>query len=75
MQLLDAPERPDLTGYLWDWFCEMNLDRDAGGMAPGRITSRIMIDWCWATGNELELWERKVIRSIDNAWFASRAEE
>lgn len=40
-------------------------------MEVGRITSALMKDWCWASGNTLDLWERKAIRAIDSALFRS----
>lgn len=70
--LRDAVQLPELTTYLWNWFCEMHLQRESGGMGPGRITSQTMIDWSWETGNTLDLWERKAIRAIDNVWFKTR---
>lgn len=43
-------------------------------MGVGRITSTMMKDWCWASGNTLELWERKAIRALDTAFFRSNVE-
>lgn len=28
-----------------------------------------MRDWCWATGNHLELWERRALRKLDALWM------
>lgn len=42
-------------------------------MTQSRITASQMADWCWATGNHLDLWQRKAIRMMDAAWFRSKA--
>ena len=41
-------------------------------MGASRITSQNMRDWCWATGNSLELWERAALRRMDQAWMESQ---
>lgn len=41
-------------------------------MEAGRITSTAMKDWQWASGNVLELWERKAIRAIDAVWMEAQ---
>lgn len=44
-------------------------------MSVSRITSQNMRDWCWSSGNTLELWERKAIRRIDALWVESQNED
>lgn len=58
-----------LAGHVWGWFLELHQERGSNGMEANRITSTAMKDWQWASGNMLELWERKAIKAIDNAWF------
>ncbi len=38
-------------------------------MAATRITSGMMRDWCWATGNDPALWERTALRRLDAMWM------
>jgi len=57
-----------LAGHLWIWFVDMNNAEREGGMSVSRITATSMIAWQWATGNTLELWERKALRAVDAAW-------
>ena len=44
-----------------------NTEREVG-MSVSRITATSMIAWQWATGNTLELWERKALRAVDAVW-------
>lgn len=69
--LKSAPECPPLAAHVWGWFLELNSERGSNGMEAGRITSQMMRDWCWATGNKLELWERKAIRRLDDVFMRS----
>lgn len=71
-QLAAQPSLPQLVSHIWVWFLDMCCDR-VSGMEAGRLTATIMKDWCWATGNELELWERKAIRQVDEAWFRTQS--
>ena len=57
-----------LAAHLWFWFIDMNNSEREVGMGISRIAASSMIAWQWATGNTLELWERKAIRAIDAAW-------
>lgn len=61
-----------MAAHIWGWFCELHQERGSNGMEAGRITSTMMKDWCWASGNTLDLWERKAIRAVDIVWFASQ---
>lgn len=38
-------------------------------MSVNRITSGALRDWCWATGNRPELWERTALRMLDRLWL------
>lgn len=68
--LAEAPELPVLAAHLWRWFLDLNsTERMDGGMSPGRITSGILRDWCWATGNNPALWERLALRRLDSLWI------
>ena len=67
-ELENAPELPYEVAYLWGYFIDMSDDRGSG-MTVQKITSSVMKDWCWRTGNELELWERQAINSLDNAFI------
>jgi len=69
-QLAELPELPPLAKHLWVWFVDMNNSEREVGMDVSRITASSMIAWQWATGNTLELWERKALRAIDAAWIA-----
>lgn len=72
-QLLeDAPECPPLGAHVWGWFVELHSERRMGMAQAERITAADMKDWCWATGNQLELWERQAIRRIDSAWMKAQ---
>lgn len=71
--LQEAPDLPNHTEDIWGWFLELHNERESNGMEAGRITATQMIDWCWATGNHLALWQRRAIRSLDSAWFRSKA--
>lgn len=71
--LAEAPELPPLAAHVWMWFCELANERENNGMGVSRITSRNMLDWCWASGNTLELWERRAIRAIDNAFMKDQS--
>jgi hypothetical protein len=44
-------------------------------MQAERISSSQMKDWCWASGNTLELWERKAIRKIDSVWMEQQGKK
>jgi hypothetical protein len=71
--LADAPELDSELMYLWHWFIDMNnTERGNGAMGIERISSTAMMSWQWATGNDLELWERKAIRCMDAAWIAAQ---
>ncbi len=71
-RLANAPPLPEDGAHVWGWFNEMNNERGSDGMNIGRITARTMQDWCWATGNVLDLWERRAIRAIDIVWIAAQ---
>lgn len=68
-QLANAPTLPELAEHVWGWFLELRNEQGSNGMAPSRIGSQAMRDWCWATGNTLALWERRAIRAVDAAWI------
>lgn len=70
--LEDALEAPPLAFHLWEWFLQLNEERGSNGMGPNRITAQLMKDWCWKTGNVLELWERKAISRIDTKWMEAQ---
>ena len=67
-QLEEAVDLHPLGAHVWICFAELNNERGSNGITADRITARQMIDWCWATGSTLELWERRAIRAIDAAW-------
>lgn len=70
-QLAEAPELSAELVYLWQWFIDMNnTERGSGAMGIESITSASMMSWQWATGNYLQLWERKTLRVIDAVWVS-----
>lgn len=73
-QLANAPELPDLIAHVWGYFVELHQERGSNGMEASRITSSQMKDWCWASGNDLALWERKAIRAIDTVWMNAQGD-
>lgn len=48
-----------------------NSERGSGMNGMERISSTSMMSWQWVTGNNLELWERKAIRTIDATWVSA----
>ena len=73
--LEEAPDCPEMGEYLWDWFIEMHADRRSGVNGAERFSAADMLDWCWASGNTLELWERKALRLIDSAWIKAQKDD
>lgn len=72
-QLLEeAPALPPLVSHLWEWFLDLCNERENNGMAISRISSRAIRDWCWASGNQTEVWERKALRRLDAAWVRAQ---
>lgn len=71
--LANAPELPSVAAHVWRYFTELHAERGENGMGAARITATTMKDWCWATGTDLELWERVAIRRIDAVWFEVHA--
>lgn len=71
-QLKDAVDLPLDSAYLWWYFVELHRYRDNNGMSLCRITPRNIKDWCWLTGNELDLWEKRAIMMIDNVFLNSK---
>lgn len=70
-QLKEAQEIPQLAQHVWYYFLELHAERGNNGMAPMRITSTGIKDWCFVSGIRLERWEIKAIRRIDSAWITS----
>ena len=68
-ELAEAPDLPPLAAHLWGWFLDLDSERGTNGMTASRITSGAMRDWCWATGNRPELWERTALRKLDALWL------
>jgi len=64
-----APKLSPLVSHLWAWFVDLNSERGNNGMQAMRITSGMMKDWCWATGNNPALWERTALRRLDALWM------
>ena len=67
--LEDAPALSPLVAHLWAWFVDLNGEREQSEMSVNRITSGALRDWCWATGNRPELWERTALRMLDRLWL------
>ena len=63
-QLDEAPELPESVGYLWVWYLDICTYRPRGLTVEG-LSPKMLMDWCWFTGNELCMWERKALRSLD----------
>ena len=68
-ELADAPEFPVCGMQVWTYFVDLCRERVD---AKSRITASAVRDWCWVTGIELELWERKAIRALDITWVNAR---
>lgn len=56
---------PQLATHVWIWFCDMSRDRQY----PERITPEIMRDFEWIMDIEMEAWERKAIRRLDQSYI------
>ena len=41
-------------------------------MSDSRITARDVQSWSWFTGITPELWERRALRALDNAWMRAK---
>lgn len=71
-QLIDAKPLPQAGAHLWRWFMDMNAMRNNNGVTESLLSARDLIDWCWFSGQSLELWERRAIRAMDIAWVRGR---
>lgn len=67
--LATAPVLPPLVSNIWVWFCEISQYREMNGLSVSRITASNMKDWCWVNDTELSIWERKIIKRLDNEWM------
>ena len=74
-EALNVPPLPPLAAHLWVWFVDLDSERGTNGMGASRITSGAIRDWSWATGNQLELWERTALRKLDALWLKEQSND
>jgi hypothetical protein len=67
---LMQPDLPDAAAHLWGYFAELSQDRMTP-IGPQRITPAMLRDFQWMHGVQLDLWERRALRAIDQAFFAN----
>ena len=65
-------ECPPTATYLWRHFVDLHRERGVGMAGPLRLTARNIIDWAWCAGVELELWERRALRALDDLWLEAQ---
>jgi hypothetical protein len=70
-ELANLPKLPPLGAHLWQWFSELTATRTASGLGPNRITRAEIRAWERDEGQSLDLWERRAILRIDQAWISS----
>lgn len=71
---LEVQEPPELVAHLWRYFAELHKERQSNGFNTGRITATTIKDWCQVYCVELELWEVKAIKKMDEAWIKIQEE-
>lgn len=68
---LDVPRCPPEAWYIWEWFCQLSLERrrsPEGNMEP--ITSSEMTNWCGLEKVTLKPFELEIIRRLDRLFLA-----
>jgi hypothetical protein len=70
-ELANLPTLPPLGAHLWQWFAELTATRTASGLGPNRLTRAEIRAWETDEGQCLDLWERRAILRIDQAWISS----
>jgi hypothetical protein len=68
-ELANAPPLPEMAAHVWGYFWDLSRFRGSNGFGPNRITPTGIKDWCWLTGNKLELWETRAIALLDEAYL------
>jgi hypothetical protein len=73
-QLAEAATIPVHGAHVWDWFIQLHNGRGSNGMEASKITAHDVKNWMWFNGiPSLELWEKRAISELDNAYFMSKA--
>jgi hypothetical protein len=49
--------------YLWHWWLEMRSNAGSDS-----VTAATMQDWQWLTGNRLNMYERRIIATLESHW-------
>lgn len=70
-ELAALPPLPKLGAHVWQWFSELAATRTTSGLGPNRLTRAEIHAWEADEGHRLDLWERRAIMRIDQAWIAS----
>lgn len=72
-QLEDAPECPPLMRHVWEWFLELDAEREIGMEGPQRIRYRDIDEWAASLQIHVEVFEKRAIRRLDTAHLAHLA--
>lgn len=69
IKALDGPYFPEVVGYLYAWFMQLNNGRRIGVNGPERITYADIYAWSVLTGNNPQPQEVEALMQVDAAYL------
>ena len=72
---LEPPNFPDVIGYVWSWFLELNAARPTTGFGAAPITYSEISCWNTLTGARVSSWEVALLKDLDILFLRSRSEK
>ena len=74
-ELQDAPELPEASYYVWNWFVKLNSKRGSNGFGMNPLTYTEMYSFFKLQGIFPEQWELDLLEELDSVALKQSYEE
>lgn len=72
--LLQTPPPSGIVSHVFEWFRDLNSARTSNGFGYNPLSYSEIMAWCRLSGTHLTTFELSLIKDLDNAYMAARAE-